>query len=38
MNLNRAELILELEKRFNKSVFALVFHPGDEEGIKVGDE
>jgi hypothetical protein len=37
-SLNRAELVTELEVIFNKKVFALVFHPGDEDGIKDGDE
>lgn len=38
MDINRAKTILELEKIFNKPVFALIFHPGDEDGIKEGDE
>ncbi|MDP3026564.1 MAG: hypothetical protein Q8N63_02560 [Nanoarchaeota archaeon] len=38
MELNRARIVLELEKIFNKPVFALIFHPGDEDGIKAGDE
>ncbi|MCX6741586.1 MAG: hypothetical protein NTX24_00195 [Candidatus Pacearchaeota archaeon] len=35
---NRAELISELEGLFKKRVFALIFNPGDDEGIKEGDE
>ena len=36
--MNRAELILKLEELLGKRVFAMVYNPADEEGIKEGDE
>ncbi|MEK6844363.1 MAG: hypothetical protein AABX83_02955 [Nanoarchaeota archaeon] len=36
-SLNRAQLILELEYHFNKKVFAIIYNPAYEEGIKEGD-
>jgi len=36
--MNRIELIRELEEFFGKRVFAIVYNPGNEEGIKNGDE
>jgi hypothetical protein len=38
METNRAELIKEIEDIFEKRVFAIVFNPNYEEGLKNGDE
>lgn len=36
--MGRVELIKELEEFFGKRVFAIIYNPGNEEGIKEGDE